>query len=286
MQTRLSYYASSKRARAIIGQPRSTIDMRRTILDGGILLVSTAQGVVGRDVAALVGASLLNLVDAVIREQGGLPPEKRRGALVVVDEMQSMPGVDYESMLSELGKFGASFVLATQSLAKLDDLSPTIRDTLLANVGCLAIFQVAGNDARQLVWELGKDRVSEDDMVSLPVHHCYVRATVGTERMPAFSMMVRKPEQGDRDGADRIRAASSSYVTTDEEIAAQQAEARKRVEDFRDGLDRLKRGDGDSTDKTKDNAPQDPERREQRGKHHRPTAGAGQGGATDEESEE
>ena len=30
-----------------------------------------------------------------------------------VDEMQSMPGVDYESMLSELGKYGASFVLAT-----------------------------------------------------------------------------------------------------------------------------------------------------------------------------
>ena len=82
-----------------------------------------------------MGASLLNLVDAVIREQGSLPLNRRRGALVVVDEMQSMPGVDYESMLSELGKFGASFVLATQSLAKLDDLSRTMRDTLLANVG-------------------------------------------------------------------------------------------------------------------------------------------------------
>ena len=31
----------------------------------------------------------------------------------MVDEMQSMPGVDYETMLSELGKFGASFILAT-----------------------------------------------------------------------------------------------------------------------------------------------------------------------------
>ena len=106
VQTRLSYYASSKRARAILGQPRSTIDLRETILDGGVLLVSTSQGTVGRDVAALVGASLLNLVDSVIREQGGLPFSQRRGALVVVDEMQSMPGVDYESMLSELGKFG------------------------------------------------------------------------------------------------------------------------------------------------------------------------------------
>ena len=80
VQTRLSYYASSKRARAILGQRRSTIDLRRTIHDGGVLLVSTSQGTVGRDVAALVGASLLNLVDAVIREQGRLPlaPAQRR----------------------------------------------------------------------------------------------------------------------------------------------------------------------------------------------------------------
>ena len=195
VQTRLSYYASSKRARAILGQRRSTIDIRETILDGGVLLVSTSQGTVGRDVAALVGASLLNLVDAVIREQGSVALRERRGALVVVDEMQTMPGVDYESMLSELGKFGASFILATQSLSKLDDLSRTMRDTLLANVGCLAVFQVAGSDARHLVWELGKDRVTEEDIVSLPVHHCYVRATVGTERMD--SLLDGGEEAGD-----------------------------------------------------------------------------------------
>ena len=230
VQTRLSYYASSKRARAILGQPRSTIDLRRTILDGGVLLVSTAQGAAGRDVAALVGASVLNLVDAVIREQGELPPERRRGALVVVDEMQSMPGVDYESMLSELGKFGASLVLATQSLAKLDELSPTMRDTLLANIGCLAVFQVAGTDARQLVWELDRERVSEEDIVSLPVHHAYVRATVGTERTPAFSMEVLKPDEGSAETAARIRSEASAYLLTDEEIAAQRAEGRRRVE--------------------------------------------------------
>ena len=237
VQTRLSYYASSKRARAILGQRRSTIDMRRTIHEGGVLLVSTSQGTVGRDVAALVGASLLNLVDAVIREQASLPLHRRRGALVVVDEMQSMPGVDYESMLSELGKFGASFVLATQSLAKLDDLSLTMRDTLLANVGCLAVFQVAGNDARTLVWELGKDRVTEDDITSLPVHNCYVRATVGTERMPTFSMMVRKPEEGDPAIADRIREATSAYTVSARQADYGDADGHRKVGDFRKGVE-------------------------------------------------
>ena len=269
VQTRLSYYASSKRARAILGQRRSTIDLRRTILDGGVLLVSTSQGTVGRDVAALVGASLLNLVDAVIREQGSLPLRQRRGALVVVDEMQSMPGVDYESMLSELGKFGASFVLATQSLAKLDDLSRTMRDTILANVGCLAVFQVAGNDARTLVWELGKDRVTEDDIVSLPVHHCYVRATVGKERMPAFSMMVRKPEEGDADAAARIREAASAYTVPAGQIAYGDAEGDLKVEEFRRAVEDPK-SDGEQRQKPE----AEPERRSRRSRR-RPAADAG-----------
>ena len=269
VQTRLSYYASSKRARAILGQRRSTIDLRRTIHDGGVLLVSTSQGTVGRDVAALVGASLLNLVDAVIREQGRLPLSRRRGALVVVDEMQSMPGVDYESMLSELGKFGASFILATQSLAKLDDLSRTMRDTLLANVGCLAVFQVAGNDARTLVWELGKERVTEDDITSLPVHHCYVRATVGTERMPAFSMMVRKPEEGDPDAADRIREATSAYTVSDREGEYADADGHKKVGDYRKGVEDLEQGGTGEPQ-----AEEDADRRTQKSKRDRGSSDA------------
>ncbi|MCY3571771.1 MAG: type IV secretion system DNA-binding domain-containing protein [Chloroflexi bacterium] len=243
VQTRLSYYASSRRARAILGQPKSTIDLRKTILEGGILLVSTAQGTVGRDVAALVGASLLNLVDSVIREQERLPLAQRRGALVVVDEMQTIPGVEFESMLAELGKYGASFVLATQSLAKLQDLSPTMRHTLMANVGCLCVFQVSGEDARDLLWDLGRERVSEEDVVSQPVHHCYVRATVGTQRMPVFSMTVRKPEPGDPLRAARIREAASAYVTSAHELERQQTERQRAVTEFRERMEARREAD-------------------------------------------
>ena len=286
VQTRLSYYSSSKRARAILGQSRSTIDMRQTIQEGGVLLVSTSQGTAGRDVAALVGASLLNLVDAVIREQGGLPFEQRRGALVVVDEMQSMPGVDYESMLSELGKFGASFILATQSLAKLDDLSRTMRDTLLANIGCLAVFQVAGSDARQLVWELGRDRVSEDDITSLPVHHFYVRATVGRERMPAFSMMVRKPEEGAAGAAERIRADAESYLTAARDMDERDAGLRDLVDKYRRELANLRDGQDPAPPAGESGGePRQWDRRKQRTKRGRTAGGAASGPAEQERDE-
>ena len=244
VQTRLSYYASSKRARAILGQSRSTIDLQA----GHPRRRRPASS---RPRRAPLGAtwprswarpsSISSTASSASRSD--LPLEQRRGALVVVDEMQSMPGVDYESMLSELGKYGASFVLATQSLAKLADLSPTMQDTVLANTGCLAVFQVAGSDARKLVWELGRERVTEEDITSQPVHHCYVRATVGTERLPAFSMRVAKPGQGDPGVAASIRAAAAAYTTSATEIAGKEARAQGRVKAYREGLRQLAAAD-------------------------------------------
>ncbi len=282
VQTRLAYYSSSKRARAVLGQPRSTIDLRRLIAEGGVLLVSTAQGDVGRDVSSLVGASLMNLLDGAIREQGILPPEKRRGMTVVVDEMQAMPGVDYESMLGELGKFGASFFLATQGLDKLDDLSPTLRGTLLSNVGCLAVFQVAAEDARLLAWELGKDRISEDDIISQPVHHCYVRATVGGERLSAFSMDVRAPERGRPEIAARVKAGTVDYTGSPEEMAAREAEAEKLVAKFRAELEaRQNEGGEASPQPKKPPAPQQTKRRRRRKRPDPSSNGSVNDGPTD-----
>ena len=247
VQTRLAYYSSSKKARDILGQPRSTIDIRQTIREGGVLLVSTAQGAAGLDVSALVGASLLNLVDSVIREQGSLPPEQRRGALVVVDEFQTMPGVDYESMLSELGKFGASFpsILATQSLAKLDDLSPTIRDTILANVGCLAVFQVSSTEAKELIGELDRVRVDEEDLVSSAAFHCYVRAIVDGERRPTYSMRVRKPEAGNPRRAQLVRDLAWNYTTPADDLASLHAGPRSGAREFKEKLEQ--EGEDDET---------------------------------------
>ena len=247
VQTRLAYYASSKKARAILGQRRSTLDLRQVIAEGGVLLAATSQSAAGQDVSALVGASLLNLADAVIREQGRLSPEKRRGALVVVDEMQSMLGVDYESMLSELGKFGASFILATQSLARLKELSPTMQDTLLANVGCLAVFQVAASDARQLIGELDRERLDEEDLVSLPAHHCYVRATVDGLRQPTYSLGVREPEDGSPAAAERVLARAEAYTTTAEVIASQDPEVERMAQEYREELEREEEQKQDET---------------------------------------
>ena len=218
VQTRLAYFGSSKKAREILGQRSSTLDIRQAIDNGDIIFVNTAQGEVGRDVAALVGASILNLVDAVIRQQARKAAEDRRGVYVVVDEMQTIPGVDFPGMLSEVGKFGGALCLVTQSLSAMQELGDTMRDVVLANIGCLVVFQVAAVDAQKLVWELGKERVSEDDITSLPAHHAYVRVTSEGLRIPTFTMRLRYPQQGDPQMAERVRELSVGYTKTADEV--------------------------------------------------------------------
>ena len=238
VQTRLAYYAASASARNILGQRSCTLDVSEVIRRGDVLLVSTDQGAVGQDVAALVGAAMLNLVESVVRRQGENPASERRGAMVVVDEMQSIPGVRYESMLSELGKFGGVLVLATQSLSKLDELSPTMRDTLLSNVGCLCVFQVNAVDANRLLPELDGERLDEEDITGLPVHHCYGRLNVGGSRPSYFSMQLLPPLRGAPEVADAIRRASDAYTRPTSVVADEQAQYMDdQVQDYRDRLD-------------------------------------------------
>ena len=228
---RIGAFRASKRASAILGQRRSTVDFGKIIKDGDILLVGTAQGSVGQGVSALIGASVLNLVDSVIRGQGALSSEERRPTMVVIDEMQSIPGVNFDSMLSEIGKFGGSLILATQSLTKLDELSATMRDTILSNVGCLAVFSVSAVDAQRLAPELDANMLEPEDIVNLPVHNAYMRIMANGRRQPPYSFALAPPPAIELESGRKIRARTKEYTTPiNDAIREVQSELAKRNE--------------------------------------------------------
>ena len=101
-------------------------------------------------------------------------------------------------------------------------------------MGCLAVFQVAATETKDLIEELDRDRISVEDLVSLPVHHCYVRATVDGRREPTYSLAVRQPEPGDPAMVERVKARAVDYTTSAETLASQDAEADRLVREFRD----------------------------------------------------
>ncbi|MCC6178359.1 MAG: TraM recognition domain-containing protein [Chloroflexi bacterium] len=200
VQTKISRFAGSKVARSIVGQPRSTIDPSGWLRSGAIVVVNTAKGTVGEDTAALIGGTLINLVGLLIGEQAGLPEDQRRPATLIVDEFHTMPGADYEAILSELAKYGASLILATQSLARLEALDReqgrSLRATVFANLDGLFAFHTSAEDARYLVRELGGE-IDEHDLLELGEHQCYAKLSAGGERLPSFSVSLDPPPAGD-----------------------------------------------------------------------------------------
>jgi hypothetical protein len=203
--TKLSKFASSRVARRILGQPRSTIDLREMVRQGKLLLVSTASGLVGADLSELIGIVLLGLFEAALAEQASVPFEQRRRYLVLIDEFQVYRNANYQGMLAELRKYGGSFALATQSLAYLDRLDRTLRATVLANIDHFFAFHMAGEDAR-LLHEL--DGIVEDDITAQDDFQCYVKLSLGGHRLPVFSLHLDAPPSPDEQLAHFVRLRS------------------------------------------------------------------------------
>jgi hypothetical protein len=183
-----------------------------------VVLVNTARGTVGEDTAALIGATILNLVALTIGEQAALDARQRRPVTLFVDEFHTMPGADYEGILAELAKYGANLVLATQSLAQLGALDReqhrALRATVFANLDGLFAFHTSAEDAQYLVRELGQE-VDEQDLVGLGEHRCYARLSAGGERLPTFSVRLDPPPASDPALAARLAAASAALYGRD-----------------------------------------------------------------------
>ena len=225
--TRMANYSGSEVVRSILGQRYCTLNLRDVIERGDVLLVNTNQSAVGPEIASLVGASVLKLVDTFVRKQGEIRENettKRRRVTIIVDEMQSMQGVDFQSMLSEVGKFGGSFVLATQSLSRLDELADTMRDSILSNIGVLVCFQVNAVDAERLLPELRSEYLTEADITGLPQHNAFVRVATDGEVQPPFTMQVLPPVREDGRILSVVDEGSHAY-TRDGDVVNEELEA-------------------------------------------------------------
>jgi len=194
----------SQIARRIIGQSQSTINLRECIQQERIILVKLAKGVVGEDVARLLGATILGLLQITLEEQAAQAEGERKRLPVIVDEFQVLTGVDWAA-IAELRKYGVAFYLATQSFDYLRTTHAHLLPTILANVHQLFIFHMSAQDAHVIHHELGVD---EDDILHLESHTCYARLTYANRRQPTFSLKLIAPSGGDEQGAEAIRQAS------------------------------------------------------------------------------
>ena len=207
--TKIGRFIVTEASRLVLGQARSTFDPRMVLREGGTLVINTAAGSLGEGASALTGATLINLIGLMVEEQVALPLAERRRVVVLVDESSTLGAIDYTRMLSELMKYGASFVLVTQGLAKLDAVDHSLVPTIFSNIDALTTFQVSAEDARRLVPELGGE-LEVEDLTGLDDFECYARWWDGRARPAAFSFRVDPPPHSGPERAATIAARSAA----------------------------------------------------------------------------
>ena len=207
VRSQFGAYAASARASVVLGQRGESAVSLPDLLSGGpVLLVSTAEGVVGPAASSVAGAAVLGMLESSLRALVHLPPSERGGCLLVSDGFEAHPPAGWGGLLAEARKYGCSLVLASQSIAGLGGSGRGLGAGILGNVGVTLGYRMSLEDARIISPEMDSGRVPVRDLVDLPPYRCAVAVNHDTGCGPAFLMDVLPPPPGVPGAAESERA--------------------------------------------------------------------------------
>ncbi|MDZ7337607.1 MAG: type IV secretion system DNA-binding domain-containing protein [candidate division KSB1 bacterium] len=177
--------------RLIFGQKRSTIDLRRIMDEGKILLVNLAKGELSEANSRFLGMVLMAKILAAAMSRKELPGMNRRIFYLYVDEFQSLATQSFILLLSEARKFGLGLVLANQFVSQIKD--ERIVQAIFGNVGTLISFRVGQADACLLEPHFAPffDNL---DLTHLPNWHACVKTTANGQVVTPFTLRTVLPD--------------------------------------------------------------------------------------------
>jgi hypothetical protein len=170
--------------RNIIGQPRSTFNIRKIMDEGKILIVNLSKGLVGEDNAAILGAFLVIKIQLAAMSRSDIPRiEDRRPFYLYVDEFQNFATDSFATILSEARKYGLNLTVANQYVSQMQD---SVRDAVFGNVGTIMTFRVSADDAPVLAKPFAPQFLPED-LLQMHNRHFIISMVIQGEKAPAFS---------------------------------------------------------------------------------------------------
>ncbi|MHC1716969.1 MAG: type IV secretory system conjugative DNA transfer family protein [Candidatus Dojkabacteria bacterium] len=215
IQNKVGRFISSAVTRNIIGQVKSTIDLREIMDNQKILLVNLAQGKLGEETASLLGGMIITRLQATAMERVDIPEDERKDFFLYVDEFQNFATDSFAKILSEARKYKLNLTMTNQYI---DQLPLTVRQAIFGNVGTLGSYVVSQSDASVLEKEFAPV-VSCDDLVSLDAYSMYIKLCIdGMTSIPfsAKSLPVRYHKFALKD--EIIQKSREKYGTPKEEI--------------------------------------------------------------------
>lgn len=170
--------------RNIIGQPKSTFNIREIMDEGKILIVNLSKGLIGEDNAAILGSFIVTKIQLAAMSRQDIPNiEDRRPFYLYVDEFQNFATDSFATILSEARKYGLNLTVANQYISQM---SETVRDAVFGNVGTMICFRVSADDAPILSKQF-EPNFESIDLLQMHNRNFVINMVIGGEKTPAFS---------------------------------------------------------------------------------------------------
>ncbi|MFH1225801.1 MAG: type IV secretion system DNA-binding domain-containing protein [bacterium] len=210
IQNKVGQFLSSFLIRNIIGQVKSTIDVRKIMDEKKVLLLNLSKGRVGEDNSQLLGAMLITKIQLAAMERVNVPEKERADFYLYVDEFQNFATESFVNILSEARKYRLNLILANQYIEQLAD---TVRAAIFGNVGSMLVFRIGAADAEELVKEF-EPQFTEEDLVNLTKYDIYLKLMIDGMSSNAFSATTLPPLVGGTENREKvIRVSRERYAT-------------------------------------------------------------------------
>jgi len=188
---KVGQFLASDTIRNIVGQPKSSIDIRQIMDQQKILLVNLSRGKIGEDNSALLGAMIITKIQLAAMSRADVTVDKRPDCYLYVDEFQNFATESFATILSEARKYNLALTIAHQYIAQLPD---EVRDAVIGNAGTIISFRIGGGDTDTMVKEL-EPVFDAHDLVNLDKYHIYTKLLIDGVSSSAFSARTLPPIQ-------------------------------------------------------------------------------------------
>ena len=179
-------FTANPLVRNIIGQPKSSFNIRKIMDERKILIVNLSRGQIGEDNASLLGSLIVTKIQLAAMSRADIPAAKRTPFYLYVDEFQNFATDSFAVILSEARKYGLSLTVANQYIAQMP---LTVKDAVFGNVGTIVAFRMGADDARYML-KYVEPKFTEFDLMHMHNRHFVISMTIEGEKVPAFSAIT------------------------------------------------------------------------------------------------
>ena len=210
-------FTANPLVRNIIGQKKSSFNIRKIMDENKILIVNLSRGLVGEDNAALLGSLLVTKIQLAAMSRADVPASQRTPFYLYVDEFQNFATDSFATILSEARKYGLNLTVANQYIAQM---LPQVKDAIFGNVGSIVAFRTSADDARTMQ-KYFEPKFTEYDLVHMHNRHFVINMTIEGEKVPAFSAItLNLPNIETNFTTEIIEHSRMMYSKTSHEISS------------------------------------------------------------------